>query len=431
MAIDTEFGTRLRRLRLQRGFTQAELARPRYTHAYISTIESGRRTPSHQVMEFLAQKLGVHLDELETGRPVGLAGSFRKQLDEIRLEVSRGGIEDATKQLKRIIKEAHQFGFPRVEARGHEILALTLEQSGDTERALRHYDKAIELIRTDAPTSHAYAIAGLIRCHKLMNDPHQAIFIGESYLERLKKEQMASPASLVRVQSAMVLAYFAAGSRIKAHEVAEACQRLMPRVNDPAILATAYVNIAGVQIERGHHDDANVSLAKAEELFEVLELNNEAGIALLARGYNYARSDKLQAARDALTRASEHLAGTANAPEHANAEMELGRVDRLEGKSKTATRRLEGALDLIEPGSQPRLEAWAHRELGLALAVNDRVLAEKHFGRALELYEAEDLKLEIARTHVMIAELRGPEEPIEQLEEYRRAGAAILAIPEL
>lgn len=264
-----------------------------------------------------------------------------------------------------------------------------------------------------------------------MNDPYQAIFIGESYLHLLKKQRMASPAALLRVQSVMLLAYFAAGARTKAQEVAEACQHLMPRVNDPAILATTYVNIAGVQIDRGHHDDANVSLAKAEELFEALELNNEAGVALLARGYNYARSDKLQPARDALERASEHLATTANTPEHANAEMELGRVDRLEGKSRAATRRLIAALELLEPGSQPRLEAWAHRELGLALSVNDRVLAEKHFIQALKLYEAEDLKLEVARTHIMMAELRGPDEPSEELEEYRLAGAAILAIPEL
>ncbi|MDQ3620236.1 MAG: helix-turn-helix domain-containing protein, partial [Actinomycetota bacterium] len=37
-----KLGTNLRRLRLQRGLTQRQLAEPAYTDAYVSTIEAGR-----------------------------------------------------------------------------------------------------------------------------------------------------------------------------------------------------------------------------------------------------------------------------------------------------------------------------------------------------------------------------------------------------
>ena len=57
-------GTRLRRLRTARGLTQKELAAPRYTHAYVSSIESGRRRPSLEALEHFASKLGVPVEEL-------------------------------------------------------------------------------------------------------------------------------------------------------------------------------------------------------------------------------------------------------------------------------------------------------------------------------------------------------------------------------
>ncbi len=66
-------GSRLRRLRVARGLTQKELAAPAYTHAYVSTIESGRRNPSRGALEHFAAKLGVDVDELETGRPADLS----------------------------------------------------------------------------------------------------------------------------------------------------------------------------------------------------------------------------------------------------------------------------------------------------------------------------------------------------------------------
>ena len=47
-------GTRLRQIRVARGMTQVELASPRYTHAYVSAIEAGRRQPSTKAIEHFA-----------------------------------------------------------------------------------------------------------------------------------------------------------------------------------------------------------------------------------------------------------------------------------------------------------------------------------------------------------------------------------------
>lgn len=58
---------RLRRLRVQRGLSQRELACPGVSFAYISRIEAGTRQPSVKALRQLAAKLGVTTAYLETG----------------------------------------------------------------------------------------------------------------------------------------------------------------------------------------------------------------------------------------------------------------------------------------------------------------------------------------------------------------------------
>src|SRR2546425_13024501 len=63
-------GARLKRLRLQRGFSQRDLSSPGVSYAYISRIEAGARTPSVKALRKLSQKLGVRVEYLETGRDI-------------------------------------------------------------------------------------------------------------------------------------------------------------------------------------------------------------------------------------------------------------------------------------------------------------------------------------------------------------------------
>lgn len=408
-----------------------DLAQPRYTHAYVSTIEAGRRTPSNDALEFFAQKLGVEFDELATGRPRGLTDELKLQVARAREEISRGNFGEAKSTAHKVVRKAREFDLVRIEAKAHEVAALAHERSGDLEGAIRRYEKAVDLLRREAPTAWAIAIAGQVRCLNDLGEPHHAVFVGDNYLDRLRRDRMASPSAMLRVQSSLVLAYLTAGSRKKAGEAAWECQRLIPKVNDPSALAIAYVNVGAAQIDQGHQADADISFAKAEELFEALELSNEAGVALLARGYNMARNGKTKEARTALQKASMVLSETGFKAQHANAEMELGRLDRLEGKDRSAVERLTHALELIGAGNQPRLEAWARRELGLALAKTDKARSEKEINQALELYELQDVPVEVARTRVLMAETRGAKDTRGQLQDYRLAAEAIHEIPEM
>lgn len=54
-----EFGQLLRQSRRSRKMSQVELGGGRYSGSYISHLESGRRTPTPEVIDFLARRLGV------------------------------------------------------------------------------------------------------------------------------------------------------------------------------------------------------------------------------------------------------------------------------------------------------------------------------------------------------------------------------------
>jgi transcriptional regulator with XRE-family HTH domain len=60
-------GDRVRELRLLRGLTQEELAGPRFTKEYVSQIERNVARPTGATILWLAERLGVDADYLETG----------------------------------------------------------------------------------------------------------------------------------------------------------------------------------------------------------------------------------------------------------------------------------------------------------------------------------------------------------------------------
>src|SRR2546423_8023394 len=67
MSAGESIGQRLRRLRLEKGLSQRELAGPGVSYAYVSRIEGNQRRPSLRAIRVLARKLGVSAQYLETG----------------------------------------------------------------------------------------------------------------------------------------------------------------------------------------------------------------------------------------------------------------------------------------------------------------------------------------------------------------------------
>ena len=67
VSVDESLGERVRRLRVERGLSQSGLAGARFTKEYVSQIERGKTRPTAHTIEWLAERLGVDREFLETG----------------------------------------------------------------------------------------------------------------------------------------------------------------------------------------------------------------------------------------------------------------------------------------------------------------------------------------------------------------------------
>ena len=83
-------GERLKRLRLDRGFSQRELAAPGVSYAYISRIEAGTRQPSVKALRRLAVKLNVSADYLERGSDLDPEAERELRLSDLELAIRLG-----------------------------------------------------------------------------------------------------------------------------------------------------------------------------------------------------------------------------------------------------------------------------------------------------------------------------------------------------
>ena len=62
-----EIGERVQSLRTGLGLTQRQLAEPKYTAAYVSTVESGKVRASETALRYFAGKLATTYEQLATG----------------------------------------------------------------------------------------------------------------------------------------------------------------------------------------------------------------------------------------------------------------------------------------------------------------------------------------------------------------------------
>lgn len=397
-------GTRVKKLRLARGMTQKELAEPKYTYAYISYIESGRRNPSKEAVEHLASKLGVTPDELLTGRPADLIPRLELRLQETRIAMSEGRMEEAEETLRAIAKEAKRYRVPRLQAMAEVGLGLLFERRGRPEEGLERHERAEQLLRDEPTTEWVDAIAGKARCLEAMGDVRYAIFLLESLLDRLDREKLRDPDALSRIHASLVFAYIDAGIYRKAAESARELEALAPRMGDPLRVAQMHMNVARLFIREGRIDDARHSLRRAEENYRHLNLKTEMAGAHMALGYVATWDGDLPTARAELELAVQTFEETGSTPDLTRALNELAKLEHREGRNERAIELLERSISIVGSSDRPVL-AEAHRELGRAIGDSDASVAEKHLRTSIELYEQTGQTFEIAITYRALGDL--------------------------
>lgn len=145
------FGARLRRLREQRGMTQAQLARGIAARSLISMLESGVRLPTPELVASLARPLGVSPDALMAdGSEDETRRNASRLLRSARAALDAGNSQLAAEQASEAAQVAAGIGDHPLLGQAHELTGDAQVRERQHQRAIPHYTNALD----------AYTVAG-------------------------------------------------------------------------------------------------------------------------------------------------------------------------------------------------------------------------------------------------------------------------------
>ena len=189
-----ELGSRLRAARLARGWTQTELAGDMVSVGYVSRLESGHRRPNAEVLEALAQRLGVSTDQLLRGPTAPEQDELRLALDFAELSLENGEHAEAEVQARQARDRARAIVHEELAGRATYLIARALESQGNVDDAILELEPLVNGEGGAIPRAGAAAIPraalpaiprikaaiALSRCYRESGDLSLAIDAGSA-----------------------------------------------------------------------------------------------------------------------------------------------------------------------------------------------------------------------------------------------------------
>ncbi|MEX2045525.1 MAG: tetratricopeptide repeat protein [Chloroflexota bacterium] len=294
-----DVGARIRSLRTAKGLTQAQVAEPNYTKAYISMLESGRTRASMKALEHIAAVLGV--------KPADLLG---------------GVAAPATPQYE--LLEARRYLEQQRAADAIPILEALEEGLGASDQLIRLRYLAAAYNAAGKPKQAFPLIERAQRMAELLNDVEEQVRVSAvlasaysstyAYEEalRLLREIVAScdngipndpPFHFRRLVDLAVLLtnLRQAKQALAAYERAIA---LADKFTDRPALGNLYAGMAKTHQDQGDLEAAIVYNQKSLQIFEDLGLFDHVACTLDNAALLYAEYGNRERARECLARAA-------------------------------------------------------------------------------------------------------------------------------
>jgi tetratricopeptide (TPR) repeat protein len=378
-------GARLKRLRLQRGFSQRDLSSPGVSYAYISRIEAGARTPSVKALRKLAQKLAVSVEYLETGREIRDVDDRELRLADAELQLRLSPDTDAAEaKLKEVLAEAREAGDRLSASRALIGLGLAAWHRGNHLDAVEQLESALEFERVPPQVrSDVYSTLG--QSYSALGAADRAARLLEQCLAEVTE---AAPEDVtLQVQYATYLSYALsdAGEYERATEVIRDALQRAGDSADGYTRVRLYWSFARVAAIEGRASDALTHIRRAIALLEVTDDTLQ-----LARGYLLSAGIESTEGRVEETREHLRLAAQLLGPSPEPVDLGMLRIGQsrlaaLEGEGERAVEYARDALAILGDfhGGELGAACWAlGRGLGLRGDIQGAVDA---YGRAVDL----------------------------------------------
>jgi len=412
-----KIGGRIRQARLRAGLTQAELAKDRYTAAYISALELGHAKPSMAALAFIAERMGVPVREFVGDDDLGpsrleadlllASGEYQAALDRYqslldhatdrrrRAEALRGLAESLCRlnrggEAIRLAAEAQElFGAmhrPVDAADAGYWLAYGHFQQDNTAEARALLGGLLERARSGVQPVPDFRFRVLMALasvemrdaeyHRAIDYMEEARGLGED-LDLKRRATLLSGLSMSYREAGDLEASVTAGVQSLALYHAAEAER------DEATLCSS---LALTYLQVGNLNRADELLASAVTTFERLNdrrlmahaLDSQAQVAL-------ARHD-VQAASELVARAMQLAGETNNFNALAGARQTAAHLERERGDAEAATGHLSAAVDLLrEHGSKAQLQEALAELADLRRETGDLASATDLYAEALRV----------------------------------------------
>ena len=377
-------GQRLKRLRLDRGLSQRELAAPGVSYAYISRIEAGTRQPSVKALRRLASKLGVTADYLETGSDLDLDAERELKLTDLELAVRLGEVEGAEQGLVEVAEDALSAGDRRTLLRANSALAALAQERGEHRRAVSLLERALADEPFD-PWTLADTYSQLARAYHRSGNTHAAVDLFQRCLDEVADGD--DPALEARYATALSYALSDIGEIARAEEIVEHAISRTRDIEDPYMRVRLYWSMARLAQIEGRPTAALTNVRKAIALLRLTDDTLHLARAhLLAATISLARDDA-DTADTHLDQAELLLGGVPASEDMIELKMRRARVHVLREEADEAIALAREVIAQIGPGV-PLEEGLAFSILADALALaGETPGADEAYRRAVSLLE--------------------------------------------
>src|SRR5258708_3691772 len=354
-------GERIRRLRLERGLSQSELAAGRLSKGFISQIESGRSRPSPESLRFIALRLGVPLVALLPGLELAQQQAFLLRAAEAAVKAREQDEADT------LLEEVRPLlSIPAELSWFHRLRGELLIQRGELGEALDEALTAFEhLSGVDASDEMVRSCNLVGRIHHLAGRQPAALL----YFDRaaaLGTASSVSPAVRALVHSNRGNTHMRLGDPAHAVQAYELARSAAEDAEDLWQLAVAHMGLGEAARHRADWPSAIGHAERAVTLFERIEMRQlQAQILHNLRHVYFDRGD-LRSAR-ALQEQALAAARAMNDVGTAGYAMErLASIEVAEGNAEAGLTQAQAAIAAARNAADNGLLALAYAALGEA-----------------------------------------------------------------
>lgn len=249
-AIDLHvLGDRLRAARLARGWTQTDLAGELVSIGYVSRLESGQRRPNTAVLEGLASRLDIAIDELLRGPTAREQDAIRLSLDYAELSLETGDTVEGEARARDARDRARAIAHAEMADRAQYLVARALEQQGNLDDAILELEPLVTSPLGSILSLRA-AIA-LSRCYRESGDLSLAIDLGDRVMDELSGTPLDSTDEAVQLAVTIAAAHYERGDTGQA---VRTCRKAIDKaelLDSPQARASAYWNASMMESRKG------------------------------------------------------------------------------------------------------------------------------------------------------------------------------------